>query len=166
MQARVGITDKRRRYAQSTVDLYEQRLRDHISPVLGSRRIGVITTEDLQRLIDALTHKKLAPSTITSHVIVSRLFRYAKKRKLVDHNPVRDLDRDDRPGAKRQSEPRYLTADELESLLAKLSDTMRPCRRGLHVRGAAYLRGARAALARRRLQGGDDHRRRSAGTRR
>jgi integrase len=127
MQARVGITDKRRRYAQSTVDLYEQRLRDHISPVLGTKRLGEITADDLHRLIDTLTAKKLAPSTITSAVnIVSRLFRYARKRRLVAHNPVRDLDRDDRPGAKRQSEPRYLSADELEALLANMSDTMRP----------------------------------------
>jgi integrase len=127
MQARVGITDKRRRYAQSTVDLYEQRLRDHISPVLGRKRIGEVTTDDLHRLIDGLTAKKLAPSTITSNVnIVSRLFRYAKKRKLVPHNPVRDLDRDDRPGAHRQTEPRYLTGEELKTLLAEMSDTMRP----------------------------------------
>jgi integrase len=127
MQARVGISDKRRRYAQSTVDLYEQRLQEHISPVLGKRRIGEITTDDLRRLIDKLTAEKLAPSTVTSHInIVSRLFRYAIKRKLIPHNPVRDLDRDDRPGAQRQSEPRYLTADELKALLAKLSETMRP----------------------------------------
>jgi integrase len=127
MRARVGIADKRRRYAQGTVDLYEQRLRDHVSPVLGKRRVAEVTTDDLRRLVDALTRKGLAPGTITSTLnIVSRLFRYAIKRKLVPHNPVRDLDREDRPGAHRQTEPRYLTADELDVLLAKLSDTMRP----------------------------------------
>jgi integrase len=42
------------------------------------------------------------------------------------HNPVRDLDRDDRPGAHRQTEPRYLTAGELETLLAAMGDAMRP----------------------------------------
>ena len=31
--------------------------------------------------------------------ILSGLLRYALKRKLVAHNVVRDLDRDDRPGA-------------------------------------------------------------------
>ena len=36
MQARVGLGDSRRRYSQATVDLYDQRLRDHISPVLGA----------------------------------------------------------------------------------------------------------------------------------
>jgi integrase len=127
MRVRVGITDKRRRYAQGTVDLYEQRLRDHVSPVLGAKRIGEIATDDVQRLVDVLTRKGFAPGTITSVInIVSRLFRYAIKRKLVPHNPVRDLDRDDRPGAQRQSEPRYLASDQLATLLAELGDTMRP----------------------------------------
>jgi integrase len=127
MRSRVGIADSRRRYAQGTVDLYEQRLRGHVAPVLGTRRVGEVTADDLRGLIDTLTTKQLAPGTVTSIVnIVSRLFGYAKKRKLVPHNPVRDLDRDDRPGAHRQSEPRYLTADELEALLAKMGDTMRP----------------------------------------
>jgi integrase len=111
----------------STVDLYEQRLRDHVSPILGRKRVAEITTDDLSRLIDRLAAKKLAPSTITATVnVVSRLFEYAKKRKLVPHNPVRDLDRDDRPGTERQSEPRYLTAEELKELLAEMGDTMRP----------------------------------------
>jgi integrase len=95
--------------------------------VLGQKRVAEVTSDDLRRLVDALTAKRLAPGTITSTVnIVSRLFRYAAKRRLVPHNPVRDLDRDDRPGGQRESEPRYLTTDELEALLAGLSDTMRP----------------------------------------
>ena len=69
----------------------------------------------------------LAPGTVTSCVnIFSGLLRFALKRKFIPHNPVRDLDRDDRPGTKRQSEPRYLTAGELGRLLANLSDTFRP----------------------------------------
>jgi integrase len=47
-------------------------------------------------------------------------------RKLIAHNPVRDLDRDDRPGTARLSEPRYLTPAELELLLRKMGDTFRP----------------------------------------
>ena len=58
--------------------------------------------------------------------ILSGLLRYALKRKLVPHNVVRDLDRDDRPGVARQSEPRYLSEDELTRLLAKMTDTFRP----------------------------------------
>jgi integrase len=44
----------------------------------------------------------------------------------VDRNPVRDLDRDDRPGVGRVTEPRYLTAAGLNALLANLTDTFRP----------------------------------------
>jgi integrase len=58
--------------------------------------------------------------------IVSGLLRFALKRGVVAHNVVRDLDRDDRPGAARQAEPRCLTAAELDALLAKMSDTFRP----------------------------------------
>jgi integrase len=98
-----------------------------VSPLIGNRRVSEVTTDDLRVMVDELIGKKLALGTVTSIVnIVSRLFRFAKKRKLVEHNPVRDLDRDDRPGAHRETEPRYLTAAELEQLLAKLTDTMRP----------------------------------------
>jgi integrase len=41
-------------------------------------------------------------------------------------NPVRDLDRGDRPSGKRQSEPRYLSVEEVEALLARMSDQSRP----------------------------------------
>jgi integrase len=69
----------------------------------------------------------LAPGTVTSCVnILSGLLRHALKRKIVMHNVVHDLDREDRPGVRRQSEPRYLTAAELARLLAQMSDTFRP----------------------------------------
>lgn len=48
------------------------------------------------------------------------------KRGVVERNVVRDVDRDDRPGAARASEPRYLTAAELDRLLSRLSETFAP----------------------------------------
>jgi integrase len=127
LQAKVAIRDERRSYAQSTVDLYEQRLRDHVLDQLGNRRVDELSVDDLRRLVDRLPARGLAPGTVTSIVnIVSGLLRFAVKRKVVAHNVVRDLDRDDRPGTKRQSEPRYLNAVEIDQLLAQLSDTFRP----------------------------------------
>lgn len=134
MQARVGVADRRRSYAQGTVDLYRQRLSDYVSPHLGHRRISDVSADDLRRLIDMLARTPLAatkrppaPGTVTSVVnILSRMFRFAHRRGLVPHNPTRDLDRDDRPGVQRQSEPRYLSAGELATLLAGLSDLVRP----------------------------------------
>jgi integrase len=127
LEARVGLHDERRRYSQRTVDLYRQRLDAHILDRLGSRRVDEVTADDLRRMIDRLTGRGLAPGTVTSCVnITSALLRFAMKRKLVTRNVVRDLDRDDRPGVKRKSEPRYLTAAELERLLAQMGDTFRP----------------------------------------
>jgi integrase len=54
------------------------------------------------------------------------MFRFAVRRDLVDANPVRSLDRGDRPSPKRREEARYLDRDEIDRLLAKLSDGFRP----------------------------------------
>ena len=127
LQARVGITDVRRRYSQGTVDMYRQRLEAHVLERLGGTRVDELSVDELRRMVDRLTRKGLAPSTVTSCVnITSGLMRYAVKRGLAPHNPVRDLDRDDRPGTARQTEPRYLTAAELELLLRAMGETFRP----------------------------------------
>ena len=127
LTARVGSRDPRHRYSARTVALYRQRLDKHILPAVGQRPIAEVTVVDVRRLVDRLASKKLAPSSVSSAIsILSGLFRYGIKHGMVDHNPVRDLDRDDRPGVARQSEPRYLTAREVEQLLAELSDTFRP----------------------------------------
>jgi integrase len=127
LEARVGIRDERRRYSRRTVDLYRQRLRDHVLDRLGGRRVDELTAEDVRRLVDRLTRRGLAPGTVTSCVnILSGLLRYAVKLRVIPHNVIRDLDRDDRPGVRRQSEPRYLSTAELEGLLAEMSDTFRP----------------------------------------
>jgi integrase len=85
-----------------------------------------VTVGDLRRLVEKLG-AKLAPSTVTAIINqTSGLFRYAVRQRLVERNVVRDLDRDDRPGVGRQSEPRYLDTSEVACLLAEMSDTLRP----------------------------------------
>ncbi|MGA8488468.1 MAG: tyrosine-type recombinase/integrase, partial [Gaiella sp.] len=127
LQSRVGIADARRRYSQRTVDMYRQRLHAHVLDRLGSPRVDQLAVEDVRLLVERLTRRGLAPSSVSSCVnILSGLLRYALKRKVVAHNVVRDLDRDDRPGAARLTEPRYLTAAELDRLFAEMTDTFRP----------------------------------------
>jgi integrase len=127
LEGRVGHRDARRRYSARTVELYRQRLDRHVVPALGSLPIADVTVADVRRLVDRLGRDGLAPGTVTSVVnITSGLFRFAIKGGLADRNPVRDLDRDDRPGATRLTEPRYLTAAEVDALLTRMSDAFRP----------------------------------------
>jgi integrase len=118
--------DPAKRYSPRTVALNRQRLHAHVLPIIGNRRIDEVTVANLRKLIDKLG-TKLAPSTVTSAIgIVSSLMRYAVRQGHIARNPVRDLDRDDRPGTARQTEPRYLSADEVQRLLAEMTDTFRP----------------------------------------
>jgi integrase len=127
LQARVGHRDPKRRYSARTVELYRQRLEQHILPAVGSRSVAEVGVSDVRRLVDRLGAAGLAPSTVTGTLgILSGLFRYAVKGGIVERNPVRDLDRDDRPGVARLSEPRYLSMDEIADVLKNLSDTFRP----------------------------------------
>jgi integrase len=81
----------------------------------------------LRRLIDKVSAKGLAPATVVSTInMTSGLLRYGIRVGVTDRNPVRDLDRDDRPSAKRQSEPRYLTSEQVTSLLGRMTNTFRP----------------------------------------
>jgi integrase len=127
LEGRIGIRDERRRYSRRTVDLYRHKLHKHILDQLGRKHVDELTTDDVRRLVDRLTRRGLAPSTVTSSVnVLSGLLRFGLKRKVVAYNVVRDLDRDDRPGVRRLTEPRYLSATELDRLLGRMSDTFRP----------------------------------------
>jgi integrase len=127
LQARVGDTDARRRRSPRTVTHYREQLRLHVLPLLGSRLAGELTVADVRRLLDALAAKRLSPRSRSGLLgILSGLLAYGVRQGVVERNVVRDLDRDDRPGAARLTEPRYLSTDELELLLARMGDTFRP----------------------------------------
>jgi integrase len=127
LESRVDDRDPRRRYSPKTVRHYRQQLRTHVFPELGARPVSDVAVQDLRRLVDRLSKARLSPSSITgSLTITSGLFRFAVRNGLAERNPVRDLDRSDRPGSGRVSEPRYLTPPELERLLATMAPTFRP----------------------------------------
>lgn len=127
LTARIGDRDPRRRYSARTVELYRQRLAQHIIPALGHRPVSDVSLADVRRLVDRLNAGGLAPSSVSGVIgILSGLLRYAVKGGMIERNPVRDLDRDDRPGVGRVTEPRYLTSDELDRLLDRMGDTFRP----------------------------------------
>ncbi len=154
LESRIGIRDERRRYARRTVDLYRHRLHKHVLDVLGSRHADELTPDDVRRLVDRLTRRGLAPSTVTSTInILSGLLQFGLRHKVIAHNVVRDLDRSDRPGARRLTEPRYLNRAEVARLLERMSDVFRPVAAvcayaGLRVSEALVCAGAMSTLSR------------------
>lgn len=137
LRVRTNETDPRRRRSPRTVGHYEAQLRLHVLPVLGHRPVSEITVADVRRLLDTLAAKKLkrgeqearrlspwSRSGLLS--ILSGVLTYGVRQGVVAHNVVRDLGRDDRPGAQRKSEPRYLSPNELDALLASMGETFRP----------------------------------------
>jgi integrase len=127
LRTRVGDADPKRRRSPRTVRHYHDQLTLHVLPVLGHRPATDLTVADVRRLLDTLAAKKLSPSSRTGLLsILSALLRYGLKQGVVERNVVRDLDRDDRPGAGRVTEPRYLSAVEVTRLLGKMGDTFRP----------------------------------------
>lgn len=127
LETRVGDRDPKRRRSARTVADVRYKLDRYVLPVIGGVRADDVAAADVLRLLDRLAALRLSPNTRTGLVSnVSGLLRYGAKRGLVERNVVRDVDRDDRPGAGRMTEPRYLTGGELNLLLSHLSDTFRP----------------------------------------
>jgi integrase len=144
-ETRVGSIDPKHRIAKRTAELYKQRLEQHILPALGKRRLPDLTVADLRGLIDKLRAKGLAPATINGVLIAfSSALRFAVKRNLIASSPMQSLDRDDRPGTARMSEPRYLSDAEIDALLAKTGDQFRSvlavCANGLRIAETLGLR--------------------------
>lgn len=127
LRARTRDPDRRRRRAPRTVAHYEGQLRLHVLPILGGRIAAELTVADLRRLLDALAERRLSPRSRSGVLgILSGMLSFGVRRGVCPRNVVRDLDRDDRPGTQRLSEPRYLTVPEIERLLAAMGDTFRP----------------------------------------
>jgi integrase len=143
LESRVGDRDPRRRRSPRTLADSRFKLDRYILPTLGSMDVSEIRPADVVRLLDELARFKkydgkrlrtgkpekrgLAPASRTGTLnVLSAVLRFGVRRGLVERNIVRDVDRDDRPGAKRASEPRYLDATQLAALLAQLGDTFRP----------------------------------------
>jgi integrase len=127
LESRTSHRDPRLRRSPRTIAVNRQRLQTWVLPLIGHKCPDELTVRDLRELIERMTKAGRAPSTISGTVtVLSGLLRFAMKHGFASRNVVQDLDRDDRPGTARLSEPRYLTVEQVESLLTRLSDTFRP----------------------------------------
>jgi integrase len=151
MRGRVGDPDAKRRRAPRTVEHYEYVIGRYVLPLIGSTPAPDVTVAHIRRVLDTMAARKLSPSTRTGTMTaLSAMFRYGVKAGAVERNVVRDLDSDDRPGAARLTEPRYLTLEELRRLTRRDGRHVPARRRDMRLRGASRVRGARAPMARHR----------------
>jgi integrase len=114
--------------APSTRELYLTRLDAHALRILGSStRAADVSAAHLRTMIDRLRNDGASGSSVRGVVTAtSAMFRYAVRRGIVATNPVRLLERGDRPTGKRETEPRYLDRGQIDKLLAELGDEYRP----------------------------------------
>lgn len=115
--------------AANTLAQRRHLLKRHVVPAIGPRTKAVdVTPAHLRRMIDKLNSKKLAGASVCACVAsASAMFRHGvKDLEAIPSNPVRGLEKGDRPSAKRQTKPRYLSEAEVGLLLAKMSDESRP----------------------------------------
>lgn len=113
----------------ATVELYAQVLRTHVIPALGPRtKAAELQIVHLRRMVDELVARGLAGSSIRNCVnACSAMLRHAvRDLGAITRNPCRDLERGDLPSAKRKSEPRYLSVEQVEAILKLMDPASRP----------------------------------------
>lgn len=123
-------------WARSPGSPYAARTVEHNLSALDRRALRILGPETkaanvrpahLRAMIDKLCAEGLSGATVHGTLTaLSALFRFAVRRDVVEVNPVRLLERGDRPSAKRQREPRYLDRQQLDVLLSELGDGFRP----------------------------------------
>lgn len=88
-----GFTDEGDPYSFKTRERYENALRKHILPRLGSRPLHKITLADLEWLRDEMRATgTLAETTVSDHLaVLSSVFSYAEDHLLVSANPCKRL---------------------------------------------------------------------------
>ena len=100
-----------------TVEAYAGRLRRHVVPRLGERRLDEVGVDDIVSLIGDLRKQGYSGTTIVAVLTpLSRIFGHAVRRGLIEVNPVSKLDRSERPRVSRQDRP-VLNREEIGRLL-------------------------------------------------
>ncbi|HEY8775904.1 MAG TPA: tyrosine-type recombinase/integrase [Gaiellaceae bacterium] len=117
-----------------TLQTYRTHLREHVlssklgrdtGQTLGSRKVNAVRAHDVARLIGELTGKGLQPWSVHGVLSpLSALFQYAILNEWADRNPVRALERGQRPQIERRSR-RILSGEEIGKLLAATGERYR-----------------------------------------
>ena len=109
-------------------ELYLTRLNQRVLPELGEQtRAAAVTPAALRRMIERLTAAGLSGSTVRGCVnATSCMFKLAVRQGVIEVNPVRGLERGDRPSAARTRQPRYIDRKQIDALLGQLGVEYQP----------------------------------------
>lgn len=109
-----------------TLEWYENALRRHVLPRLGQRKIATICEDDIVRLIREMEADGYAGWTIRGVLTpFGRVLGNAARRGTIAANPIRRLERGERPRVER-APMRVLDRDEIGRLLEAASSLYRP----------------------------------------
>ena len=96
-------------YKPGAIRGYEQNLRLRVTPVIGQKRLGDVTTREVQALVDGLVKKGLEPATIDSALTpLKALYRRATARGDVRANPTVGIEK---PAVRKKDKPKVLPQD-------------------------------------------------------
>jgi integrase len=106
--------------------LYRSALDLHVLPILGSRRVVDVSTDDVAALVARMRESGYAGWTIHGALTpLSGALNHAARRGLIAANPVTRLDRSERPKVG-EKEKRELERDEIRRLLDACPPRYRP----------------------------------------
>lgn len=109
-----------------TREIYTWALEKHLRPRLGTRQISKIREADVLRLIAEMREEGKAEWTIKAVLTpFGRIMAYAVRNHRLRQNPVRELEREERPKVGRPRR-RVLSSDEISNLLEKATPRYRP----------------------------------------
>ncbi|MFL5911207.1 MAG: tyrosine-type recombinase/integrase [Gaiellaceae bacterium] len=109
-----------------THDLYRTALRRHLAPRIGATPIAEVDEDAIAAVIAELQEQGLSGWTIRGILVpLGGVLNYAVRRRLIPDNPIRRLERRERPCVVRR-EMRILQPNEIDALLLAATPPYRP----------------------------------------
>lgn len=111
----IAVQMKKGELTQTTYDNYLRHLRIHVLPYIGHMKINKIKALHIQRILNDMTMKGLAPKTVKyTFTSVNSVFTFAYKKDFIDQNPCA---RCDVPQTKRDQKLHYFTVEQAKRFL-------------------------------------------------
>lgn len=100
----------------TTIETYERTFRLHVSPLIGSKKLAMMTVDVVEMFIKDLSEQTSARQCAAAKKVLSPMFDYATGRKVMPNNPFRNMNKNIMP--KYEAEEREIwEQDSLQNFL-------------------------------------------------